>query len=141
LAKDLIPFQVECLDVTRTCVEKLFAVHATFEKNRAKGRTRHYYDLYKLVGLEEVRRFLEGSHYQSVYADVERYSRENWPDSPLPVDRRFAKSSAFYPSSEDLKVLKQHYSAERSLYFVEPPTFDEILGRILRKKAVHLILH
>jgi predicted nucleotidyltransferase component of viral defense system len=49
LAEDLTPFEVECLDVTRTCVEKLFAVHATFAKDRAKGPTRHYYDLYKLV--------------------------------------------------------------------------------------------
>lgn len=53
LADDLASFDILCLDVTRTFLEKLFAAHAAFMKNRAAGRTRHYYDLYQLAGLPE----------------------------------------------------------------------------------------
>ncbi len=101
LAEDLSSFDVECLDVTRTCVEKLFAVHAAFEKDRAKGRMRHYYDLFKLTGLEEVRRFLVSEDYARVYEDVEKYSHENWPEASLPPDGKFSQSHAFNPTGED----------------------------------------
>lgn len=130
LADDLGSFDVECLDVTRTCVEKLFAVHAAFEKDRAKGRMRHYYDLYKLTGLEEVQRFLVGDEYAPVYKDVEKYSRENWPEASLPPDGRFSQSRAFNPTGENLAVLKRYYESEHPLFFVNPPAIDEVLARL-----------
>ncbi len=130
LADDLSSFDVECLDLTRTCVEKLFAVHAAFEKARAKGRMRHYYDLYKLTGLEVVRRFLVSEDYAHVYKDVEKYSRENWPESSLPPDGRFSQSRAFNPTREDLAMLKQHYENEHPLFFVNPPAIEDVLARL-----------
>ena len=84
LAEDLVRFETECLDVARTALERLFAVHAAFEKDRVKGCTRHYYDLFQSFGLKEVSTFLTSSEYARVYADVEGYSRENWPEAALP---------------------------------------------------------
>ncbi|HEX4004132.1 MAG TPA: nucleotidyl transferase AbiEii/AbiGii toxin family protein [Candidatus Acidoferrales bacterium] len=116
LAEDLRPFSVECLDVTRTTVEKLFAVHAAFERDRARGRTRHYYDLFQSTGLEEVRAFLGAEEYNRVRDDVELYSRANWPEAALPPNGKFSESTAFAPSRDDLMVLKQHYREERDLF-------------------------
>ncbi len=130
LAQDLSPFEVECLAVERTTIEKLFAVHAAFERDRAKGRTRHYYDLYQVTGLDDVRAFLKSKEYGRVREDVERYSRENWPEAALPPDGEFSKSAAFRPGAEDLALLKQHYRDERDLFFVDPPPLEKILERL-----------
>jgi predicted nucleotidyltransferase component of viral defense system len=130
IADDLRPFEVECLDVTRTTVEKLFAVHAAFERDRAKGRTRHYYDLFQATGLKEVQTFLSSEEYTRVREDVERYSRENWPEAALPPKGKFSQSAAFAPGEEGLAVLKQHYREERDLFFAEPPSMETILERL-----------
>jgi hypothetical protein len=130
LAHDLTPFKIKCLDVKRTVVEKLFAVHAAFEKDRVKGCTRHYYDLYRGFYLAEVRAFLASSEYAGVFADVQKYTEENWPDAALPSKGKFSSSMAFAPGKEDLAILKDHYRAERDLFFVEPPTMEEILARL-----------
>lgn len=130
LADDLRPFDVECLDVTRTTVEKLFAVHAAFIRDRAKGRTRHYYDLFQATGLKEVQTFLGSDEYGRVREDVERYSRENWPEAALPPNGKFSQSAAFAPTKEDLALLKQHYREERDLFFTEPPSLETILERL-----------
>jgi len=130
LAEDLVPFETECLDVARTTLEKLFAVHAAFEKDRAKGCTRHYYDLFQCFGLEEVGTFLTSSEYAGVYADIEGYSRDNWPEAALPPDGKFSNSGAFQPNREDLAVLREHYKQERDLFFVEPPSIEEILHKL-----------
>jgi hypothetical protein len=130
LAEDLRTFAVECLAVTRTTVEKLFAVHAAFERDRAKGRTRHYYDLFQATGLEEVETFFGTEEYGRVREDVERYSRENWPDAAVPPHGRFSESRAFAPEKEDLALLKQYYQEERDLFFAEPPSMEKILERL-----------
>ncbi len=91
LAADLTAFAVECLDVRRTFVEKLFAVHAAYERDHAAGKVRHYYDLYKLAGLEEIRKFAGTDEYREVYADAERYSRESFPDAALPAGGSFRR--------------------------------------------------
>lgn len=130
IADDLRSFEVECLDVTRTTVEKLFAVHAAFERDRAKGRTRHYYDLFQATGLKEVQAFLATEEYTRVREDVERYTRENWPEAALPPNGKFSRSAAFAPGKEGLAVLKQHYREERDLFFAEPPSMESILERL-----------
>lgn len=130
VAEDLTPFDVECLSITRTCVEKLFAVHAAFERDRAQNRTRHYYDLYYLLGTPEVTDFLGTEDYRNVFNDVVAYSRENWPDGAMPPEGGFSKSAAFRPSEEDLKKLKQHYATEKDIFFGEAPTMEEILIRL-----------
>jgi hypothetical protein len=130
LAHDLTPFEIRCLDVRRTVVEKLFAVHAAFEKDRVNGCTRHYYDLYRGFDLAEVRAFLDSPEYAGVFADVQKYTQENWKDAALPPNGKFSASAAFAPGEEDLALVKRHYRAERDLFFIEPPTMEEILERL-----------
>jgi predicted nucleotidyltransferase component of viral defense system len=130
VAEDLAPFNVECLSITRTCVEKLFAVHAAFERDRALNRTRHYYDLYHLLGIQEVTDFLGSDKYRNVFADVLAYSQENFSDGAMPPEGGFSKSAAFRPSEEDLKKLKQNYAAEKDIFFGEAPTMEVIIARL-----------
>ncbi|MEO5936803.1 MAG: nucleotidyl transferase AbiEii/AbiGii toxin family protein [Terriglobales bacterium] len=130
VADDLTPFNVECLSITRTCVEKLFAAHAAFERDRALNRTRHYYDLYHLLGIQEAADFLAADDYRNVFADVLAYSHENFSSGAMPPEGGFSKSAAFRPSEEDLRKLKRHYAAEKDIFFGETPSMEVILARL-----------
>lgn len=130
LADDLTTFTVECLDVTRTFMEKLFAAYAAFVADRALGRTRHYYDLYRLADLPEVRRFIVGGEFEPIFVDVRQFSLEHWPDKPVPPGTNFANYDAFRPNAAHLAELTRNYSAERELYFQPPPPLDEVLARL-----------
>jgi predicted nucleotidyltransferase component of viral defense system len=129
LAEDLTSFEVECLDITRTFVEKLFAIHAAYEKNRADGKVRHYYDVYQMADTDEIKAFIGTQEYRDVYNDSEKYSYENWPEAALPVGRSFADSPALQPDEEGLRSLENNYAKEAGLFFVEPPALGDILAR------------
>lgn len=130
IADDLTPFDVECLDVTRTFVEKLFAVCAAFAKDRAVGRTRHYYDLYQLAGLQEVSAFIASPAYGEVFGDVRKFSQEHWPGSVYPPEQSAGECDALTPNAESLAELSRNYVRERDLFFEEPPTMTVILKRL-----------
>jgi len=130
IADDLTAFEVECLDVTRTFVEKLFAVTASFAKDRSAGRTRHYYDLYRLTDLPEVTAFLQSPTYAHVYDDVLEFSEEHWPASVYPPRTNAGQSEALNPSADALAELTRNYASERDLFFQDPPTIKVILERL-----------
>ena len=135
LAKDLSSFELEMVDLKRTFVEKLFAVHGAFMENRAANRTRHYCDLYKLCELSEIQDFAGTAEYCEIFAEVERYSRQYFPRTSVPQLGKLTESQAFNPGTDDFRMLGRHYEGERYLFFVEPPPFAEILERI------HTLLH
>ena len=134
LAEDLRGFYVEMLDVRRTFVEKLFTIHSAFQQDRAANKTRHYYDLSRLCGLPEIREFAGTEEYREILQSVRQYSKENFPNTPVPEKDSFADSQALTPGPEDLSALKRNYEREKHLCFVPPPTMDDILA------AVHPLL-
>lgn len=130
LADDLTPFDVECLDVTRTFVEKLFAVYAAFVLDGAAGRARHYYDLYHLAGLPEVQEFIAGADFAPIFADVLKFTTAHWPDKAVPPGMSFAQYEVLRPTKAQMAELNRNYAAERVLFFREPPSLTEILARL-----------
>jgi predicted nucleotidyltransferase component of viral defense system len=130
LADDLEPFDVECLDVTRTFVEKLFAVFAAFELDRAVGRTRHYYDLYHLAGLPEVQAFIVSADFEPIFIDVHKFTTEHWPDKAVPPGMSFTQYEVLRPTEAQLAELNRNYAAERILFFRDPPALPDILARL-----------
>jgi len=77
------PIEVEMLDVKRTLVEKLFTVHAAYAQDRAANKTRHYYDLFRLCSLPEIRDFAGTDEYREIFRSVRQYSQENFPVNRL----------------------------------------------------------
>jgi len=130
LADDLTAFDIDCLDVTRTFVEKFFAAYAAYSRDRALGRTRHYYDLYRLAGLKEVRQFIAGKDFLAVFADVRTFSEKHWPDHPVPPETNIGRCDALHPDADGLAALIRNYADERALFFREPPMMGEILDRL-----------
>jgi hypothetical protein len=116
--------------VARAFVEKLFAIHAAYEKNRADGKVRHYYDVYQLADTAETKAFIGTQEYRDAYLDAETYSRAHWPEAALPNGGSFADSPALSPDEEGRQALEKNYAKEGGLFFSEPPTIGVILARI-----------
>src|SRR5262249_26616539 len=130
VGEDFTPFEIHCLDVTRTFAEKLFAAYYAFDLDRAVRRTRHYSDLYHLAGLPEVQAFITSGDFAPICDDVRRYSLEHWPDCVVPPGITFAKYPFLAPTAEHLGELTRNYAAERELFFREPPSMTIILERL-----------
>jgi hypothetical protein len=130
IGEDLTSFSIDCLDLTRTFIEKLFAAYYAFTIDRALRRTRHYSDLYHLAGLPEIQAFVVSDEFPLLCADVHKFSIEHWPDRPVPPGISFAQYDFLAPSAEHLAELTRNYAAERVLFFSEPPTMMIILERL-----------
>lgn len=130
LADDLISFDFEMLDIRRTFVEKLFTVHAAFHEDRARNRTRHYYDLYRICSLPEVREFAGTTEYREMFLSVKQYSLECFPKAAVPAGNSLAESPALSPQGNDLHALEANYAQEKHLFFTQPPTLTAILSAI-----------
>jgi hypothetical protein len=107
----------------------MLALHFAFAANGATAKTRHYYDIHCLLGLERVQTFLGTAEYKNAVDDALQISARYF-DTDISDFDGLSTSAAFNPSKESKAALKRGYAAERELYFVEPPTLDEILARI-----------
>ena len=118
----------------RTLVEKLFAIYSAYESDTIAGKTRHYYDVYKLLELQEVVSFLGTVEYIALKESVAVFSRENWPDSPIPLEGELAKAAAFSPAGElRSKILTEYQRSD--IFYGAKPQFEEIIARIQQFKS------
>ena len=119
---------VSCYEPRFTFVEKLQAVVRKFRLYK-EGKTgpnlpenfiRHYYDLFQLIDLQDVKDFIGTPEYDAHKA--ERFGGE---------DTRVANSDAFTLSDPaDRARFEQEYERTRALFYAERPSFQAILGRL-----------
>lgn len=128
LADDLSPFDLEIQNLEWTFIEKLFAAHTAYANNRAAGKARHYYDLYRLSTCDEVRGFAGSEDCRECIREVRRISETDFPGQHLP--QSLATSPAFQPDPDGLKELEQNYRNEAHLFFVPPPHLEDVLVAI-----------
>lgn len=130
IAADLEPISVDCLDFKRTFVEKLFTIYAAFENDFAKGKLRHYYDLYMLTEREDVVEFIGSDEFQEIFEDVRRFSEISFPSQVCPPNRLYSEWPALNPNENNRAIMKADYRSNRDLFFTEPPTLDAILDKL-----------
>lgn len=130
IAEDLGSFEVHCLGLTRTFVEKLFAAYKVFQNREAK--VRHYSDLYHLAELEEIRQFVNSPGFIDTFDDVYTCTQRYFPNQLLPPKHGIINCDAFDPDDAALAELARQYELERTLFFREPPRMTEIIGRLQR---------
>ena len=129
LAEDLRDFEIELQDLRRTFVEKLFAIHAAYAKDLANNRMRHYYDLSRLCGVEEIQSYVGTGAYRACVADVKGICRDSFPDQAVPEGDSFKDSRAFQVS-ETFAELERNYKREAEIFFSEPPKLKAIFEEI-----------
>ncbi len=129
IAENVLGVEMNLLHPKRTFVEKLYAIYSAYESGKISGKTRHYYDVFKLLGMAEVADFLGTEEYTTLKKSVAEFSRENWPASPLPPKNRLAGAAAFNPVG-DQRVRIEREFAQSDIYYGRKPEFAEVIVRI-----------
>ena len=82
-AEDEAAFPMRWPHFRRTFAEKLFAIHGRVELLKREGQplgtyARHYYDLFRLAGREEVMAMLQSVEYDEIKLDYDCISRAHF---------------------------------------------------------------
>lgn len=121
-AKDIL-----CYDPRYTFVEKLQSISTKFRKEKNTGEVstnymRQYYDIYCLLGEENVVEFIGTEEYK-----IHKKKRFPIEDFNIPV----SENQAFLLSKHNLrKEFQKRYESTKALYYKGQPTFEELLQRI-----------
>ncbi len=129
IAINIKAIELNLLAPQRTLVEKLYAIFSAYHSNSIVPKLRHYYDVYKLLELKDVADYIGTSEYLELKKNVEEFSIENWPDSPVPKMNELQITLAFNPSDDIRNQLNSAYNSS-DLFYGTKPTFDEIIIRI-----------
>lgn len=121
-AKDIL-----CYDPRYTFVEKLQSISTKFRKEKNTGEVstnymRQYYDIYCLLGEENVVEFIGTEEYK-----IHKKKRFPIEDFNIPV----FENQAFLLNKHNLrKEFQKRYESTKALYYKGQPTFEELLQRI-----------
>lgn len=129
---DTEPFDINILSIERIFIEKIFAIKEIYDKDGGETlqrKTRHYYDIYKLMQTKEIKALLKNtSELNNIVKDINEIDSKyfnvkpvNWSD--------LINHIALKPNNELLKSLKQGYKNDKDLYY-QYINFEEIIGNI-----------
>ncbi|MGH2838343.1 MAG: nucleotidyl transferase AbiEii/AbiGii toxin family protein [Thermoleophilaceae bacterium] len=143
IADDLNVFQVTTLHFRRTFVEKLFVIHALAERLKDEGiafgrDARHYYDIHRLVGEDEVITMLASNECQQIKKSCEEIGLKFFKSQYRgPPELDFSKSDGLFPSAELRAQIEPDYEAQCELLcYGDYPPFGEVLGRLEDVRAL-----
>jgi hypothetical protein len=116
-----------CYHPGYTLVEKLQTIATKFRNEQTKGTTgvnymRQYYDVYCLLGNEEVVKFIGTPEYL-------KHKEKRFPkvDFEVPIK----ENEAFILSSKEIRsAYESRYKKTAALYYQGQPTFEELILRI-----------
>lgn len=117
---------VACYEPGYTLVEKLQTISTKFRQQQADGGmpknfTRHYYDVYCLLGDDTVKAFI----------GTDAYKQHKDDRFPAADNKDIASNEAFSLSDEAVrKLYASAYASTSALYYNGQPPFDELLARI-----------
>ncbi|NVM62110.1 hypothetical protein FHW88_000386 [Mucilaginibacter sp. SG538B] len=120
---------IACYHPGYTFVEKLQTIATKFRREQETSHTginfmRQYYDVYSLLGREDVQAFIGTPEYLQHKED--RFPK---PDFAMPVNQ----NEAFLLNDEAIRAsFKERYAGTAKLYYNGQPDFDTLLERIHR---------
>ncbi|SEW26872.1 Nucleotidyl transferase AbiEii toxin, Type IV TA system [Chitinophaga sp. YR573] len=123
---------IACYHPGYTFVEKLQTVATKFRQkqngeNDRPNFMRQYYDIYCLLGNEEVQKFIGTQEYET-------HKQKRFPAADLEIP--IPQNESFLLNTPELRgEFKQRYVETAALYYKGQPTFDDILSRI--KEHLH----
>lgn len=135
-ADDLAPFHMELLKPERTFAEKLLALHVAMSagvEGTRRVRTRHYYDIARLVERSpDVRASLECGEIVALVRDAARVSNAYFGAAIDTEALYSSESPALNPTPDQVRVLRASYAnpLEQALYYRDRMSFDDILARM-----------
>lgn len=129
---DTKSFEINVLSAERIFVEKVFALKEIYDKDNGETlqkKTRHYYDIYKLLQTNEVQALLnDKTKLESIVADINEISHKYYDLEPVVWDD-LINHIALKPDDELFNNLKQGYKNDKSLYYNQIE-FEEIISAL-----------
>ena len=129
---DTKPFEINVLSTERIFVEKIFAIKEIYDKDSGETlqkKTRHYYDIYKLLQTKEVQALLyDKTKLESIVADINEISYKYYDLEPVAWDD-LINHIALKPDGELFNNLKHGYKNDKSLYYNQIE-FEEIISAL-----------
>ena len=116
-----------CYHPGYTLVEKLQTIATKFRNEQTKGTKsinliRQYYDVYCLLGNDEVLKFIGTPEYKE-------HKEKRFPKADLEISVR--ENEAFLLSSKELRAkYEARYKTTAALYYQGQPPFDDLMTRI-----------
>ena len=126
---------VKCFNPEYTFVDKLQTICKRFrqhrdrneERDRPRQFLRHYYDLFKLLELERVEKFIGSTEYRA-------YKQEKLRGLDA---KEFASGSAFTITDDGTyRLFEREFESLNSLLLSPGPTFNEVMERIRKFSRV-----
>lgn len=125
-------FEINVLSAERIFVEKVFALKEIYDKDNGETlqkKTRHYYDIYKLLQTNEVQALLnDKTKLESIVADINEISHIYYDLEPVVWDD-LINHIALKPDGELFNNLKQGYKNDKFLYYNQIE-FEEIISAL-----------
>lgn len=118
---------IKCYNPEYTFVEKLQAIIRKFaqeQESKAINQNflRQYYDVYELLGHQNVIDFIGSTEYET-----HKVRRFNSKELKIPL----SENAAFdFSDNALLQTFKERFIQTKALYYNGQPTFEEIIGRI-----------
>jgi len=121
---------VDTIDAKRTFFEKLLILYK--EANRIKGiipgrYSRHYYDVYMMAQSSIAEQALAEPQ---LFDDVVAFTKLFFPAAWARYDEASLANIKLMPPALSVDTLAADYRAMRSMFFSEPPVFEDILEGI-----------
>ena len=129
---------IRCVNPERTFLEKLFLLHEEHqrpkEKMIIKGKSRHFYDIYRIAQTEYARKAIADKElYKSIIAHRERFTKLGGVD----YTSHFPPNLNVIPSIEMMPELEKDYDEiQTQMISGESPSFEILLQesrQIMRK--------
>jgi|GEM_PF-3857045 len=131
IAKDTCPFNVKVLCLERIFAEKLCAIKSLYERNGLKTRTRHYYDVCKLIDAPEIKALLNNiSEFNVILQDISTISHQYFGIKEDSSIISIKACPALQPEHHCINELSAAYTGDKALYYQEHPDFGEMLVKI-----------
>ena len=118
---------VACYHPGYTFVEKLQTISTKFRKQQEEGTfpvnfMRHYYDIYCLLSVSEVKEFIGTEGYQA-------HKNKRFPKADNQI---LSENQAFLLSDDEThRLFESAYQESSSLYYQDQPSFRDIRERIV----------
>ena len=129
---DTKPFEINVLSAERIFVEKVFALKEIYDKDNGETlqkKTRHYYDIYKLLQTNEVQALLNNkTKLESIVADINEISYKYYGLEPVVWDN-LINHIALKPDEALFNKLKLGYKNDKALYYNQIE-FEKIISAL-----------
>ena len=131
---DTKPFEINVLSAERIFVEKVFAIKEIYDKDNGETlqkKTRHYYDIYRLLQTNEVQALLnDKTKLESIVTDINEISYKYYNLAPATWEE-LINHIALKPDELLFNKLKQGYKNDKDLYYNQTE-FEEIISTMNR---------